>query len=80
MLTLVQERHPNEHLFAHVPEHLDIQALRRTYAQLLYQHLSGRPVPGTDDPLEVVDLEAALQVSRALGHNRLDIVLTYYLR
>jgi integrase len=80
VLALIEGRHPNEHIFAHLPEQLDIQALRRTYAKRLYQQLSERPVPAADESLEVVDLQAALQVSRALGHNRLDIVLTYYLR
>jgi integrase len=79
VLRVTEGRHPNDPVFAHLPEQLDLQALRRTYARLLYQQLSGRPIPQADAPLETVDLQAVLQVSRALGHNRVDVVLTYYL-
>ncbi|WP_274532248.1 tyrosine-type recombinase/integrase [Ktedonobacter racemifer] len=82
VLQVVQGRAPDEHIFAQLPKHLDIHAYRRRYAQTYYQHLSGRPLPPGSGrlPRGAVDHEAVRVVSRALGHNREDVVLTYYLR
>ncbi|GHO48484.1 site-specific integrase [Ktedonospora formicarum] len=79
---VVQGRADEERIFPRLPSHLDIHAHRRRYAQALYQQLSGRPLPPTLGrlPAGSVDHEAVLAVSRALGHNREDVVLTYYLR
>ncbi|GHO77005.1 hypothetical protein KSD_47760 [Ktedonobacter sp. SOSP1-85] len=82
VLQLIKGRSPCEHIFARLPKHLNIHAHRRRYAQAYYQHLSGRPLPPASGrlPQGVVDHDAVLAVSRALGHNREDVVLTYYLR
>lgn len=79
---MIEGRSPDEPVFAHLPTHLDIQALRRSYAQALYQQESGRPLPASTEPLwsSQIDLEAARRVSQALGHERIDVVLLYYLR
>ncbi|GHO77228.1 hypothetical protein KSD_49990 [Ktedonobacter sp. SOSP1-85] len=82
VLSLVQGKNEEEQVFAHIPSHLDIHAYRRQYAQALYQQLSGLPLPPASGrlPRGILDEEAVLAVSRALGHNRRDVVLTYYLR
>lgn len=81
---LVAGRSPVEQLFSRIPSHLDIHAARRRFAQETYRQASGgRPLPpatrarlakGTVDPA------AVQQVSEALGHNRLDVTTTHYLR
>ncbi|EFH80119.1 hypothetical protein Krac_0673 [Ktedonobacter racemifer DSM 44963] len=80
--SLVQGRSEEEKVFARIPSRLDIHAYRRQYAQALYQQLSGLPLPPATGrlPRGILDEEAVLAVSRALGHNRRDVVLTYYLR
>ncbi len=79
---LVATRKTDERIFARLPSHLDIHALRRVYAQALYQQLSGRPLPPPTARLrpQDYDQEAVLRVSQALGHNRADVTLTFYLR
>jgi len=66
-----------------VPGHADIHALRREYAQALYLHHApgsyAAPATGTL-PSSDYDKAAALKVSAALGHSRLDVVLRYYIR
>jgi integrase len=73
---------PDARVFVRLPSRLDVHALRRSYAQQFYRHLSGRELPSPVGKLrpEDYDREAARAVSRALGHNRLDVVLTHYLR
>jgi integrase len=83
ILALVRDRPPHERVFASIPRTLDIHALRRVYAQALYlyyAHVSH--LPPVDRRLRPTDYDrAAVQrVSWALGHNRLDVVLTSYLR
>jgi integrase len=82
ILAVIAGRKPEERIFPHLPEHLDIHSCRRTYAQHLYQHLSGHALPAVSRPLQMseVDLRAALQVSQALGHERIDVVILYYLK
>jgi hypothetical protein len=79
---VVKGRDPDERVFPRIPSHLDVHALRREFAQGLYQDLSGRPLPLVTGRLrsEDYDDEAVALVSRALGHNRLDVVLRHYLR
>lgn len=81
---LVAGRSPDERLFRRIPSHLDIHAARRRFAQATYRQLSGgRPLPpSTSGRLakDAVDPLAARQVSQALGHNRLDVTTTHYLR
>jgi integrase len=75
---------PSEaHLFPHqVDSRLNPQAQRRQYAQDFYCLLSGRELPPTDRQLHPADYDeaSAREVSRYLGHNRLDIILRSYLR
>jgi integrase len=82
VLAVVAGRPPQERIFARLPD-MDMQALRREYAQALYlHHAKGRALPpqsGRVQPTDY-DAEAVRLVSRALGHERLDVVLTYYLR
>jgi integrase len=82
VLAQVRHRPSDEHVFAHLPGHLDIHAFRRSYAKRLYEQLAGVPLPQGDRPVHQheINREAALQVSTALGHARLEIVLLYYLR
>jgi integrase len=75
---------PTQAVFARLPSHLDIHAIRRTYAQTLYCHLSGRELPsgkGRLDPKDY-DREAASLVSLALGHGdgRIETMMRSYLR
>lgn len=82
--TLVAGRSPGERLFSRIPSHLDIHAARRRFAQATYRQLSdGRPLPSaTNTRLAkgTIDPTAARGVSEALGHNRLDVTTTHYLR
>ena len=82
VLRLVEGRRDEEKVFPRLPKRLDVHAYRRAYAQALYQSLSGRPLPPSQGrlPQGILDEEAVLVVSRALGHNRRDVVLTSYLR
>lgn len=85
VLALVEGRDESDHVFERIPTRLDVHSIRREYAQALYLDLaeredlpssyaSGRLVPGS------YDADAVLEVSRALGHNRRDVVLRHYLR
>ena len=75
-------RDPHELVFARIPSHLDIHAIRRSYAQAYYRYLSGRELPSPLGRLKRSDYDEAAvkQVSLALGHNRKDIVLRHYIR
>ncbi len=81
---LIAGRSPDERLFGRIPSHLDIHAARRCFAQATYRHTSeGRPLPEAGRarlPKGAVDPAAVRQVSQALGHNRLDVTTTHYLR
>lgn len=81
ILSIIAGRDPDARVFDRIPAHWDVHAERRLYAQALYIHYSGRelPGPGRLKPGDY-DREAVLRVSRALGHNRLDVVLNHYLR
>ena len=82
VLVLVEGRDADERVFARLPNDADIHTYRRQFAQELYEVLSGRPLPSPEGRLHLseVDREVALQVSRCLGHNRLDIVFSHYLK
>lgn len=80
---LIAGRKPEEHLFGHIPSHLDIHAHRRRFAQETYHAVSdGRSLPSSVGRLRAgaIDPDAVRHVSRALGHNRLDVTTTHYLR
>lgn len=83
VLTVIEQRRPDEPVFARIPTGLVIQGLRRQFARELYEYYVGHslPLPG-NAPLRLhdVDREAALRVSRALGHNRVDVVVNNYLQ
>ena len=83
VLTVVRGRAPHEKVFEHIPRHMDVHSYRRDSAQHRYlQQAPGRALPPPEGRLRHADYDpvAAQQVSRALGHNRLDVVLRHYLR
>lgn len=73
---------PTERIFPRIPDRLDVHSLRRAYAQAYYTHLSGRKPPPQHGRLRPRDYDrkAAAIVSRALGHNRIDVITRNYLR
>ncbi len=74
---------PEALVFVRIPKHLDVHSYRREYAQALYLHYTpGRGLPPTTGRLKrsEYDRDAAQQVSWALGHNRVDVVLRHYIR
>ena len=83
VLTVVQGRAPHEKVFDHIPGHMDVHSYRRDSAQRRYlQHALDQALPPVEGRLRRDDYDpaAAQQVSWALGHNRLDVVLRHYLR
>ncbi len=82
VLALVIGRSPEERVVPRVPVRLDVQSYRRQYAQDLYTEGGVRPLPSPTGRLVPgsVDLPRALYVARALGHERIDVVLRHYLR
>lgn len=82
VLSQVTDRKPEEHVFARISSLIDIHSYRRRFAQDLYEYRSGRPLPPLEGRLEslALDLDAALYVSRCLGHNRIDIIFGHYIR
>jgi hypothetical protein len=83
ILSLKGGRDPEARIFEKLPKRLDIHSIRREYAQALYlQYAPGRSLPPADRRLKQSDYDkAAVQrVSWALGHSRLSVVLTNYLR
>lgn len=83
ILALVTGRPAHERVFASISGSLDIHAQRRAYAQALYLCYATIPyLPPGDRRLRPADYDrAAVQrVSWALGHNRLGVALTSYLR
>jgi hypothetical protein len=81
VLSQVQDRPPDAHVFSRISGLLDIHSYRRQFAQDLYEHWSGRPLPPLEGRLHSADLDhdVALQVSRCLGHNRIDIIFAHYI-
>jgi integrase len=83
VLAVVQGRAPHEKVFGHIPNHMDVHGYRRESAQQRYlQHALDQALPPVEGRLKRDDYDpaAAQQVSWALGHNRLDVVLCHYLR
>ena len=83
VLAVVRGRAPHEKVFDHIPRHMDVHSYRRYSAQQRYLlHAPGQALPPVDGRLRRDDYEPAAtqQVSWALGHNRLDVVLRHYLR
>ncbi len=82
VLSQVTGRSPGEHVFTKISGNLDIHSYRREFAQQLYEHLSGKPLPPLTGRLQSANLDrdAALYVSRCLGHNRIDIIFGHYIR
>ncbi|HLX57664.1 MAG TPA: tyrosine-type recombinase/integrase [Ktedonobacteraceae bacterium] len=83
ILAVVQGRAPHEKVFVHIPGHMDVHSYRRDSAQRRYlQHAPEQALPPVEGRLrrDTYDPAAAQQVSWALGHNRLDVVLRHYLR
>lgn len=83
VLAQLAGRAPNERVFPYkVDSRLNPQAQRRQYAQDFYRLLSGRELPPQDRRLRKSDYdkEVVLEVSRYLGHNRIDVLLKSYLR
>ncbi len=78
---LVDGRDGSEHV-VHVPRAMRIHVYRRGYAQALYVELSGRELPNQDQPLRWAeqDVDAAREVSRRLGHERIDVIGQHYIR
>ncbi|MBA2397070.1 MAG: site-specific integrase [Ktedonobacteraceae bacterium] len=72
-----------DRVFLRIPKHLDVHSYRREYAQAVYLfHAPGRSLPPPSGRLKRKDYdrEAAEQVTFALGHNRIDVVLRHYIR
>jgi integrase len=83
VLTVVRGRAPHEKVFDHIPRHMDVHSYRRDSAQQRYlNHTAGQALPAVEGRLRrgAYDPAATQQVSWALGHNRLDVVLRHYLR
>ena len=83
ILSVIAGRNPDERIFPRLPD-TEVQDLRREYAQQLYLHYTGPgwTLPPTDRRLRPSDYDplAVEKVSKALGHNRQDVVLHSYLR
>jgi integrase len=80
---VVQGRAPHEKVFDHIPRHMDVHSYRRDSAQQRYlQQAPGQALPPVEGRLKRDDYDPAAtqEVSWALGHNRLDVVLRHYLR
>lgn len=80
---VIAGRNLEERIFPRLPD-TEVQNLRREYAQQLYLHYAGPgwALPPTNRRLRPTDYhrEAVERVSKALGHNRRDVVLNNYLR
>jgi integrase len=83
VLAVIQGRASHEKVFDHIPRHMDVHSYRRDSAQRRYlHHTAGQALPAVEGRLrrDAYDPAATQQVSWALGHNRLDVVLRHYLR
>jgi integrase len=83
VLSMRGERDPDEVAFARIPKHMDVHSYRREFAQALYlYHAPGRGLPPATGRLKPADYDrgAAQQVTEALGHNRIDVVLRHFIR
>jgi integrase len=82
VLDAVKGKAPDAHVFERISSLLDIHSYRRQFAQDLYEHISGKSLPPLEGRLQSANLDndAALYVSRCLGHNRIDIILGHCVR
>ena len=83
VLAVVHGRAPHEKVFDHIPGHMDVHSYRRDSAQRRYlQQAPDQALPPVAGRLrrDAYDPAATQEVSWALGHNRLDVVLRHYLR
>lgn len=84
VLQLLKGRSPDERVFPRIPNRLDVHAYRRRFAQRRYlRYAPGRDLPPADKvrlSRNDYDRVAALKVTKLLGHNRIGIVLTNYIR
>lgn len=89
LLSLIKGKNSDDLVFPHVHTHADIHSFRADYASRLYQ-LYARPVSEIADRKEIYfgrkdlkgtrfDKKALMIVSRALGHNRISVVVEHYL-
>lgn len=77
----------NGKVWTKVPSHMDVHSYRSEYATAIYAAYSRSPIPEKDRYYcrgdrkgTVMDRMAMLEASRALGHNRIDIVAGHYIR
>lgn len=83
VLAVKEGRDPESPVFERIPKHLDVHSYRRSFAQALYlYHAPGRTLPPATGRLKRSDYDrqAAEQATRALGHQRISVVLRHYLR
>ncbi len=83
VLCMKDGHEPDERVFLSIPKHLDVHSYRREYAQALYlSYAPGWTLPPSEGRLRSSDYhtEAVQAVSRALGHNRKDVVIRHYIR
>jgi integrase len=83
VLAMRAKRSTDELVFPRLPKHLDVHSYRRVYAQALYlSYAPGRILPQQEGQLKPSEYhaEAVQAVSRALGHNRKDVVINHYIR
>ena len=77
----------NGKVWGKVPSHMDVHSYRSEYATAIYCAYARNPIPEKDryhcrgDRKGLtMDRMAMLEASRALGHNRIDIVAGHYIR
>lgn len=83
ILAIIEGRPLDERVFRLIPKHMNVQSYRRASAQARYlNHAPGYELPPKHRRLKSQDYdhEAAREVSRSLGHNRLDVLTRHYLR
>lgn len=76
-------------VWARIPSHMDVHGYRSDYATFIYRS-AARPIDDLsredkyacrgDRKGTVMDKQAMLEASRALGHNRLEVVAGHYIR
>lgn len=77
----------NEKVWEHVPSHMDVHAYRSEYATAIYMAYARDPIPEKDRYFcrgdrkgTVMDKNAMMLASQALGHSRLEVVAGHYIR
>jgi hypothetical protein len=75
------------HVWSSVPSHMDVHSYRSDYATAIYTAYARDDIPREeryycrgDRKGMVMDKTAMLQASKALGHNRLEVVAGHYIR